>query len=232
MRRWVFSLDASVPCVPVHLRFKIWPQISYNLGARSSALSAAPRSRFCLTTTSVCFPTLYSTAPSSHSAQIRSFSRSGTDRPFRPICSFPSADSQVAAYNLHTNEPCDLHSKMPTGLASKPVCRGRPYWTLACPQSTCSGWDGRFSQRRSSIVGSSFALPPAGFLHTDSRVHHKSHKTPPVGVQSQGTQHKQAHTYTTLQSSENPKRQVLTTESSRRYNDIPITATLPSIPLH
>ena len=231
MRCWVFSLDASAPCVPVHLHFQIWPQISYNLGVRSTALSAAPRSRFCLTTTSDCFPTLYTLALTTQSSLIRSFTRSGTDRPFRPICSFPSVDSQVAAYNLYKT-PCDLHSTMPTGPASKPVCRGRPYWTLACPQSTCSGWDGRFSQRRSSIVDSSFALPPAGFLHTDTRVHHKSHKTPPVGVQSQGTQHKQAHTYTTLQSSENPKWQVLTTESSKWYNDIPITATLPSIPLH
>ena len=52
------------------------------------------------------------------------------------------------------------------------ICRGRPYWTLACPPSTCSGWDGHSFQRRSSISDSSFALPPAGFLQTDTRVHH------------------------------------------------------------
>ena len=52
------------------------------------------------------------------------------------------------------------------------LCRGRPYWTLARPQSTCSGWDGRSSQRQSTNSASSFALPPAGFLQTNVRVHH------------------------------------------------------------
>ena len=70
-------------------------------GARSTALSLAPRSRFCLSTTSDCLPTLYTTAPTTPGASIRSFTRSETDRPFRPICSFPSADSQAAAYNLY-----------------------------------------------------------------------------------------------------------------------------------
>ena len=59
-----------------------------------------------------------------------------------------------------------------TGGRQSTPCHGRPYWTLACPQSTCSGWDGRSSRRQSSIVGSSFALPPVGFLQTDTRVHH------------------------------------------------------------
>ena len=74
------------------------------------------------------------------------------------------------------------------------TCRGRPYWTLARPPSTCSGWDGRSTWRQSSIPGSSFQLPPAGFLRTDARVHPHGHKTPPVGVQSQGT-HATVHTH-------------------------------------
>ena len=74
--------------------------------------------------------------------------------------------------SLPTNLPCDLHSNMPTGLAPKPVCRGRPYWTLTCSLSTCSGWDGCSSRQQSSIFSSSFALPPAGFLQTNTRIHH------------------------------------------------------------
>ena len=65
-------------------------------------------------------------------------------------------------------------------------CRGRPYWTLARPQSTCSGWDGCSFQQQSSIVGSSFALPPAGFLQMDVRVHHTVH----TGLPQSGCSHK------------------------------------------
>ena len=140
-------------------------------GARSSALWFAPRSRLSPTTTSDCIPTLYLTALTTHSAQIRSFQCSETDRPSRTICSKLPADFQMLR-SLPTNLPCDLHSNMPTGFAPKPVCRGRPYWTLACSLSTCSGWDGCSSRQQSSIFSSSFALPPAGFLQTNTRVHH------------------------------------------------------------
>ena len=44
------------------------------------------------------------------------------------------------------------------------------------------------------VPGSSVQLPPAGFLRTDARVHPHGHKTPPVGVQSQGT-HATVHTH-------------------------------------
>ena len=48
-----------------------------------------------------------------------------------------------SAATISTKQPCDLHTGPPTGRASKPKCRGRPYWTLARPPSTYSGWDGR-----------------------------------------------------------------------------------------
>ena len=83
---------------------------------------------------------------------------------------------------------CDLHSNLPTGSASKPKCRGCPYWTLARPQSTCSGWDGCFSQQQSSNVVSSFELPPTGFLHTDARVHHTGTRLPQSGCSRRAQQ--------------------------------------------
>ena len=138
---------------------------------RAAWLPIALRSRFSLTTVSDCTPTLYRFARTTRRAQIRSFRRSGTDRPFRPICSLPSADSnRCVRFQLiypATNTLCCRLVAAP-----KPVCRGRPYWTLARPQSTCSGWDGCSSQQQSSTADSSFALPPAGFLQTDVRVHH------------------------------------------------------------
>ena len=92
-------------------------------------------------------------------------------------------------------------------------CRGRAYWTLACPQSTCSGWDGGFSQRRSSIVDSSVALPPAGFLHTDTRVHHKVTQDSPSRGAVTGHS-KQASTH-----AHNAAKQRESQTASAHYND-------------
>ena len=78
--------------------------------------------------------------------------------------------------------------------ASKPVCRGRPYWTLACPLSTCSGWDGRSSQQQSSTSGSSFTLPPAGFLQTNTRVHHTVSQDSPSRGAVTGHSKQRVHT--------------------------------------
>ena len=140
-------------------------------GLRAALLPNASRSRFALTTCSVLFFPLYTIALTTQGAQTRSFRRSGTDRPFRPICSSPSADSnRCVCFLLIYPATNTLSCRLVT--ASKPVCRGRPYWTLARPPSTCSVWDGRLSQRQSTHSGSSFALPPAGFLQTDVRVHH------------------------------------------------------------
>ena len=83
-------------------------------GARSTALWTAPRSRLGPTTVSDCIPTLYLNAPTTQSAQIRSFSRSGTDRPSRPICSKLPADFQMLR-SLPSNLPCDQHTNLPTG---------------------------------------------------------------------------------------------------------------------
>ena len=102
VRCWVFSVDASAPCIPVQLHVQIWPQISYNLGARSTALSVAPRSRFFPTTISVSLPTLYPVAPTTPSASIRSFHSSETDRPSRTICSSQSADFPKSLRSIPT----------------------------------------------------------------------------------------------------------------------------------
>ena len=75
------------------------------------------------------------------------------------------------------------------------LCRGRPYWTLARPSSTCSDWDGRSSQRQSSIFNSSVALPPAGFLQTDVRVHHKVTQDSPSRGAVTGHSQSQVHTH-------------------------------------
>ena len=79
--------------------------------------------------------------------------------------------------------------------ASKPVCCERPYWTLARPRSTCSGWDGCSFQQQSSILGSSVALPPAGFLPTDVRVHHTVSQDSPSRGAVTGHSQQGVHTH-------------------------------------
>ena len=167
-------------------------------GLRAALLPNASRSRFALTTCSVLFFPLYTIAPTTQGAQTRSFRRSGTDRPFRPICSSPSADSNrcvrfLLIYPATNTLCCRLVA------APKPVCHGHPYWTLARPRSTCSGWDGCSFQQQSSILGSSFALPPAGFLPTDVRVHHTvTQDSPSRGVVIRHSQ-RQVHTHSRRQ---------------------------------
>ena len=163
-------------------------------GARAALLPNASHSRFALTTCSVLFFPLYTIAPTTQGAQTHSFRRSGTDRPFRPICSLQSADSNrcvrfLLIYPATNTLCCRLVA------ASKPVCRGRPYWTLACPPSTCSGWDGRSSRRQSSTLGSSFALPPIGFLQTDTRVHHTVTQDSPSRGAVIGHSQQRVHTH-------------------------------------
>ena len=112
---WVFPVKGKCTawssqwtlCCPVS--FLISTQKSshrflYNLGARSTALSVASRSRFCPTTTSVALSQLYPSAPTTRGASIRSFIRSGTDRPFRPICSSPSADFPTRCVRFPYNQ--------------------------------------------------------------------------------------------------------------------------------
>ena len=169
MRCWVFSKDASAPCVPVHLRAQIWPQISYNLGARSSALSAAPRSRFCLTTAAVSIPTLYTIAPTTRGASIRSFAWSGTDRPFRPICSSPFADFPTRCVrSLHNQLVLRLpHSDAVHTIASKPKLSAALSQSAPMLSSTCSRRAGRSSVDSERWLGGSSV--PASFLQQTSR---------------------------------------------------------------
>ena len=108
--QWTLLLSASLSICAS----KFGHRFLYNLGTRSTALSVAPRSCFCPTTVAVSLPTLYPTAPTTPGVSIRSFCRSGTDRPFRPICSSPSADFQSCCVQFLTNSPCDPHTMMPT----------------------------------------------------------------------------------------------------------------------
>ena len=115
MRCWVFSLDALPVCV-------LSSSSRANLATdfHQSVVRAAQRSRLLLVPVSVQppFPTVSPhstlTAPTTQGAQIRSFTRSGTDRPFRPICSKPPADFQMLR-SLPNNLPCDQHTIVPTG---------------------------------------------------------------------------------------------------------------------
>ena len=102
-------------------------------------------------------------------------------------------------------------------------CRGRPYWTLARPPSTCSGWDGRSSQRQSSISGSSVALPPAGFLQTDVRVHHKVTQDSPSRGAVTGHSQQRVHTHRRRQQNTGVKE--LLQPNLGRYNICPQSAT-------
>ena len=63
-------------------------------GSRAALHPLVYRSRFCLFTVAVSFPTLYTKAPTALGASTRSFQCSGTDRPSRTICSSQSADSK------------------------------------------------------------------------------------------------------------------------------------------
>ena len=102
------------------------------------------------------------------------------------------ADSAEMGYwlccNLSRNGPRLVTVNFVTGLIGSmsrslvlASCRERPYWTLTRPSSTCSGWDGRSSWRQSTS-SSSVSLPPAGFLRTDARSHHRSQDSPSRGA--------------------------------------------------
>ena len=103
----------------------------------------------------------------------------------------PDSPMSLAA-RFYPKAPCDLHSKLPTRCSSETKMSRRPYWTLACPRSTCSGWNCRLSWRQ-SVSSSSVALFHLQASSTRTHAYTTSHKTPPVGVQSQGIQHRQAH---------------------------------------
>ena len=81
------------------------------------------------------------------------------------------------------------------GVAGVPTGR-----SLARSPPAAAGMAARFSNNLQSLA-------PALRFHLQASSKRtyayttRSHRTPPVGVQSQGTQHKQAHTYTKLQSS-------------------------------
>ena len=121
MRCWVFSTDASAPCVPVHLRFQIWPQISLQSARAAQRSLAPPRSRFCLTTTAVSIPTLYTIAPTTR-RRVDSFVHLVWDGSTvqtnlqLPICRFPTRCVLI----LHKLALRTTHFRLPSVLASKP----------------------------------------------------------------------------------------------------------------
>ena len=94
-------------------------------------------------------------------------------------------------------------------------CRRRPYWTLACPLSTRSGWDGCSSRQQSSIFNSSDALLPAGFLQTDARVHHTVTQDSPSRGAVTGHSQRQVHTLSRNNAGTRFRRERTTTEQSK-----------------
>ena len=105
VRCWVFSADASAPCVPVHRYAQIWPQIFTNLWcAQHNALDCSSfpsrsNHRFRL------YPhTLPNRAD--HTQRADSFVHSvWNGSTVQTNLQPPPADSQVAAYNLHKTNP-------------------------------------------------------------------------------------------------------------------------------
>ena len=125
---WTLCNSASSP----HRHAQICPQIFTNLWcAQHNALDCSsfpslPNHRFRL------FPTLYLTAPTTHRAQIHSFTRSGTDRPSRPICSSHLQISRCCVHFLLIYPATNtLFCRLVT--APKTSLSRASYWTLACP---------------------------------------------------------------------------------------------------
>ena len=182
--QWTLLLPASLSICA----FKSGHRFLYNLGACSTALSFAPHSHFCLSTVAVSFPTLYTITPTTQGVSIRSFTRSGTDRPFRPICRSPSADFQVRCVQSSQNSPATntvtcrrvrLRNQFVAGVPTgRSLARGPP---------AAAGMAARFSNNLQSLA-------PALRFHLQASSQQtyacttRSHRTPPVGVQSQGTQ--------------------------------------------
>ena len=177
----VFVLDASSLRVLSSQRVRIWPQISYHLWFTRSiapprlSLPFLSNHRFRL------FPHTL-TYRADPTRRVDPFVSSVWDRSTvqtnlqLPICRFPTSCVQSSQTNSATYT---LERRLDALRNQK--CRGRPYWTLARPSSTCSGWDGRSSWRQSTS-SSSVSLPPAGFLHTDARSHHRSQDSPSRGA--------------------------------------------------
>ena len=96
------------------------------------------------------------------------------------------------AARFYSKTACDSHSKLPTGSAPKPKCRECPYWTPTRLASTYSGWNCHSSWQQcstsSSFARSTCRLPSTRHTRTPHR-----YKTPPVGVQSQGTIARSSH---------------------------------------
>ena len=106
-------------------------------GSHAALHPLASRSRFYLTTTSVLLSQLYTLAPTTRGASILSFVRSGMDRPFRPICSSPSADFQsLRSLPNKSNRPCVFHTQTPSATRLRnQSCRARSSRTprRCCP---------------------------------------------------------------------------------------------------
>ena len=133
--------------------------------------------------------------PTTSGASQCSSIRSVMDRPSKTICSKLLADFQNRLRQSPIHYPCDLHTMMPTGSASKPVCCGRPYWMLARLPSACIYWVGCLSWRQSS-TSSSDGLQPADFIRR-THAYTTSHKIPSRGAD---TGHKTEHMHRQMRS--------------------------------
>ena len=151
-------------------------------GLRVALLPNASRSHFALTTCSVLFFPLYTIVPTTQGAQTRSFRRSGTDRPFRPICSSPSADSNRCVRFLLIYPLCDQHTMLPTGCSFETNLSRASLLDARSPAVHLQrlGW---------LLVSATIFNPWLQLCASSKRTYAyitRSHRTPPVGVQSQG----------------------------------------------
>ena len=184
---WTLLLPASLSICA----FESGHRFLYNLGARSSVLSIAPRSRFCLTTVAVSLPTLYTITPTTQGVSIRSFQSSGTDRPSRTICNSQSADSQLSCVRFLLIYPAtNTLERRLARLRNQNVAGVLTGRSLARSPPAVAGMAAGLSDNLQSL-----ALALRFHLQASSKRMHayttRSHRTPPVGVQSQGTHNQQ-----------------------------------------
>ena len=218
MRCLVFSLASSASRDRRHRCAQIWPQMFTNLWcAQHSFAPLRPHSRFC--TNHRCrlysLPSLHYCAD--HTKRVDSFvSKFWTDRLSRTICSSQSADSQLAAFNLHklTLRPTTLGT--PTGLQLRNqfvagVPTGR---SLARRPPAAAGMAARPGDNLRlppALLASTCRLPP-----TDVRVHHKVTRLPQSGCSHRALRQQFTRTVADNAGKRIPRRERTTTTIPRR----------------
>ena len=231
MRCWVFLLASSASLDRRHRRAKIWPQISPHLWCAQlctlvcSSFPFLPIHHFRLYSHTLLYRAVHTRRADSFVPKFWGRSTVQNNLQF-PICRCPSCCVQSPQYSPATNTLSCRLVRSETSLSRASLLDAR----LPAVHLQRLGWP--LASATIYNLGSSFARFHLQASSTRTLAYTTSHTRLPQSGCSHRARNTSKHTYTTLQSSENPKRQVLTTESSRRYNDIPITATLPSIPLH